>query len=52
MKYKDSDLFADECANLGLCPACLNNGDANDHDLDLLGDCQSCGHKYQRVSDE
>lgn len=38
------ETFKRKCADLGLCPACLNAGESNDHSLDMFGDCTNCGH--------
>jgi len=37
--------FAERCAGLNICPACLNHGESHDHDLDIYGNCENCGHQ-------
>ena len=36
--------FAKGCAESGLCPRCINMGESNDNDIDLLGVCRNCGY--------
>jgi len=43
MNSEDAKKFAEECFNDGICPACLNAGECNDHHLDMFGDCTNCG---------